>query len=90
MLCLEDCLELCELEQDEVAAIAEHEHVPIIVAAEIGCQLLKTDEGITRLHRMILDDIETALEHGHTEHAGELLCTYQQFRHAHPLPISSC
>ncbi|MBW7902646.1 MAG: hypothetical protein H3C26_14285 [Rhodocyclaceae bacterium] len=89
MLCLEDCLELCELEQDEVVAIAEHEHVPVIVAAELGCQLLKTDEGVARLHTMILDDIEDALEHGHTERAGELLCTYQHFRHAHPLPISS-
>jgi len=36
MLTREDCLALCELSEDEVAAIAEHEHVPEIVAMEMG------------------------------------------------------
>lgn len=90
MLCLEDCLEFCELDQDEVAAIAEHEHVPIIVAAEMGSTLLKSEEGVARLHIMILDDIESALEHGRVEHAGELAATYQHFQRAHPIqPIQS-
>ena len=60
MLSLEDCLEFCDLEQDEVAAIAEHEHVPTIVAAELGCELLKSEAGVARLHTMILDDIQVA------------------------------
>lgn len=85
MLCLEDCLEFCELEQDEVAAIAAHEHVPTIVAAEMGCELLKSEEGVARLHLMILSDIETALEEGHIDHAGKLASTYRQFQRAHPL-----
>lgn len=89
MLCLEDCLEFCELDQDEVEAIAEHEHVPTIVAAEMGCELLKSEEGLARLHVMILDDIETALEHGHVEHASELAATYQHFQLTHPLQQSS-
>ena len=88
MLCLEDCLDFCELDQDEIEAIAEHEHVPVIVAAEIGCELLKSDEGVVKLHTMILDDIEIALEHGRTEHAGELAMTYQHFQRAHPLQVS--
>jgi hypothetical protein len=86
MLCLEDCLDFCELEHDEVAAIAEHEHVPAIVAAEIGCELLKSEEGIARLHLMILDDIQAALDGGRAEHAGDLANTYLHFRRAHPLP----
>jgi len=89
MLSLEDCLEFCELEQDEVAAIAEHEHVPTIVAAEMGCTLLKSQDGVARLHCMILDDIHTALEHGNARHANELAATYQHFQRAHPLPSSS-
>ena len=88
MLCLEDCLDFCELDEGEIEAIAEHEHVPVIVAAEIGCELLKSDEGVVKLHTMILDDIELALEHGRTEHAGELAMTYQHFQRAHPLQIS--
>lgn len=89
MLCLEDCLDFCELDEDEVAAIAEHEHVPVIVAAEIGCELLKSEEGVARLHVMILDDIESALEHGRMEHADELATTYRHFQRAHPLQPSS-
>lgn len=89
MLCLEDCLDFCELDENEVAAIAEHEHVPIIVAAEIGCELLKSEEGVARLHVMILDDIESALEHGRVQHADELAATYRQFQRSHPLQLSS-
>jgi len=85
MLCLEDCLEFCELDADEIAAIAEHEHVPAIVAAEIGCELLKTPDGVAQIHRFFLDDIETALEHGRLEHAGELALAYRNFQSHHPL-----
>ncbi|MBI2308599.1 MAG: hypothetical protein HYU78_15025 [Rhodocyclales bacterium] len=89
MLCLEDCLDFCELDQDEVEAIAEHEHVPTIVAAEMGYELLKSDAGVARLHLMILDDIEIALKHGRVDHANELVCTYQHFQRSHPLQTSS-
>ena len=89
MLCLEDCLDFCELDADEVAAIAEHEHIPVIVAAELGCELLKSQEGVARLHVMMLDDIQSALNHGRMEHANELADTYRHFRSAHPLQISS-
>lgn len=85
MLCLEDCLDFCDLSADEVEAIAEHEHIPTIVAAEMGCELLKTDDGVARLHVMMLDDIEIALQHGHVAHANELADTYRRFRGAHPL-----
>jgi hypothetical protein len=85
MLCLDDCLDFCELERDEVDAIAEHEHVPSIVAAEIGSELLKSDVGVVKLHTMILEDIEIALAHGRTEHAQELAMTYRHFQSAHPI-----
>ena len=85
MLCLDDCLDFCELESDEVDAIAEHEHVPVIVAAEIGSELLKSDLGVVQLHTMILEDIEIALAHGRTEHAQELAMTYRHFQNAHPV-----
>lgn len=89
MLCLEDCLDFCELEPDEVEAIAEHEHIPPIVAAELGCQLLKSDDGVARLHVMMLDDIQIALSRGRVTHANQLADTYRNFRTAHPLQASS-
>lgn len=89
MLCLEDCFDFSDLAEDEVAAIAEHEHIPEIVAAELGNELLKTNTGVMQLHTMILEDIETALARGRLEHAAELATTYQHFQTTHPLLQSS-
>ena len=42
MLSLQDCLALCELTEDEVRAIAQHEHIPEIAAAEMGNYLARS------------------------------------------------
>jgi hypothetical protein len=36
MITLEDCIALCGLSEQEVQAIAEHEHIPEIAAAAMG------------------------------------------------------
>lgn len=64
MLTYQDCLALCELTPQEIAAIAEHEHVPEIIALELGNYLCKTSAGQARLHAMIVDDIRTARDRG--------------------------
>ncbi|MGB8363577.1 MAG: hypothetical protein ACLQUZ_18775 [Rhizomicrobium sp.] len=40
MISREDCLAMCGLDEGEVAAIAEHEHVPEIAAAALAGYLL--------------------------------------------------
>lgn len=64
MLCLEDCLALCELSEDEVLAIAQHEHIPEITAAELGNYLVHTPQGEMRIKDIIRDDIAEARAHG--------------------------
>jgi hypothetical protein len=44
VLSYEDCVGLSGLAPDEIAAIARHEHVPEIVAAEVGASLSGTEE----------------------------------------------
>ena len=44
MLTLKDCIAFCDLTEDEVKAIAEHERVPEIVAIELGQCLF--DDGL--------------------------------------------
>jgi hypothetical protein len=41
MISLEDCIGMCGLDADEVAAIGEHEHIPDIAAAALADYLLK-------------------------------------------------
>lgn len=60
MLTIQDCIELCGLEEDEIEAIAEHEHVPEIVAAELASYLVHCGDGMVRIRGMIRDDIDNA------------------------------
>jgi hypothetical protein len=64
MLCLEDCLALCELTEGEVLAIAQHEHIPAIAAAELGYYLVRTPAGEMRIKSIIRDDIADARVRG--------------------------
>ena len=60
MLTMEECIALSELTEEEIAAIAEHEHVPEIVALELGNYLVHTASGQRRIKAMIADDIRHA------------------------------
>ena len=61
MLTLEDCISLCGLSEEEVLAIAEHEHIPKIAATELGNYLVSTPEGEFYIKAMIRDDIAHAV-----------------------------
>ena len=60
MLSLQDCLALCELTEDEVRAIAQHERIPEIAAAEMGNYLARSPDGELRIKEMIREDIRAA------------------------------
>lgn len=64
MLSLEDCLALCELSEEEVLAVAHHEHLPEIAAAELANYLVHTPEGEMRIKTIIRDDIAEACAGG--------------------------
>ena len=60
MLSLQDCLDFADMTESELAAIATHEHIPPIVALELGNQLLRTPQGLKKLRQFIVDDIAAA------------------------------
>ena len=84
MLNYEDCLAMSDLTEEEVAAIAEHEHIPQMAAAAMGNYLVHTPEGVPMLKRMIVEDIEEAKATGHWEHALELKMVLRHFVETHP------
>jgi hypothetical protein len=88
MLTLNDCLAMSGLDEDEVAAIAEHEHLPLIIAAELAQYLCATTAGDGAVERMIRDDIADALARHDHVHAAKLCLVLQHFRetHAHAAP----
>lgn len=84
MLSFEDCVGLSDLDEEEIAAIAEHEHVPEIVAAEMGCCLAHAPKGEARIEHIIEDDIEMAQRHGHPQEARHWKEVLDHFIAAHP------
>lgn len=84
MLSFEDCVALSGLTEDEIDAIAQHEHLPEIVALELGNYLLHQPDGTLKIRRMILDDIADAEKSGNAERLLVLKATLQHFLDTHP------
>ncbi|MBT5415007.1 MAG: hypothetical protein HOH66_15250 [Rhodospirillaceae bacterium] len=84
MLTYQDCVALCDLTEAEIRAIAEHEHVPYIVAAEIGNYLVHNADGTPMIRRMILDDLNTARSRGDARREVELKLVLKHFIETHP------
>lgn len=84
MLSLQECLDFSGLSEEEIDAIAEHEHVPEIVAAEIGATLLQTHAGVCLLRLYLAESIEHARCRGQFDKATRLEHLLRRFGEAHP------
>jgi hypothetical protein len=84
MLTLEDCLALCDLTEDEILAIAEHERIPEMAAVELGNYLVHCPDGDLCIKSMIKDDIASALAAGNRHHALALKLVLRHFVVQHP------
>jgi hypothetical protein len=84
MLSQEDCMAMCGLERREIAAIAEHEHLPEIQAAALASCLLRDPDGVKIIRQIIADDITNAIECNRLTHADDLFRTLREFIGRHP------
>ncbi len=79
MLTLNDCIALSDLTKREVDAIAEHEHIPEIIAAELGNYLAHTPEGRQAIRAIIRDDIAAAQARNDHLHSAKLKLVLRHF-----------
>jgi len=86
MLSIRDCLDYCDLTDDEVALIAEHECIPDAAAAQVVCGLVQTPEGVLMLTNFMLDLVERANERGDDAKAAKAKSVCARFMADHPLP----
>jgi hypothetical protein len=84
MLTLDDCIGLCELTEDEVLAIAEHERIPEIAAVEFAHYLLRTQDGELAIKAIIRDDIAHAIARCDRERERALKTLLRNFVLQHP------
>ena len=82
MITLEDCLAFCGLTEEEVLAIAEHEHMPEIAAA--AEYLTNQEHGTEKIRDMIVDDICAAQARDDKELVLTLLHVLHHFLRTHP------
>lgn len=85
MLSIEDCIAFSELSEEEILAIAEHEHIPEIVAAEMGNYLVHTPDGEVRVRAIIVDDIREAQRCENRERALALKLILKHYLGGHPV-----
>jgi hypothetical protein len=84
MLTFEDCLGLCGLSEEEVQAIADHEHIPEMAALELGNYLCRTPDGEQCIKGMIRDDIAHARASGNRDRELALKLVICNFILQHP------
>lgn len=84
MISRDDILDMCGLDEREVEALCEHEHIPEAAAAAYGAWLLTRPEGAQRIAQMIRDDIRAAWSEGNRAHAQELCAALRHFVATHP------
>jgi hypothetical protein len=84
MISLIDAIGLSDLTEEEVAALAEHEHVPEMVAATLGAYLLHEAHGPETIRDMMMDDIRAAVRRRDFGHARQLMAALRHFLAEHP------
>ncbi len=84
MITLEDCIAFCGLTEEEVLALAEHEHMPEVAACALAEYLLKQEHGPEKIRDMIVDDVRAAQARGDRQHVQTLLHVLHHFLKAHP------
>ena len=84
MLSLEDIMGMCECSREEIEAIAIHEHLPDAIASEMAEYLIRCPDGVLKIRRIILDDIEHARTRGRHDQAEKLNDVLLHFVARHP------
>jgi len=86
MLSYKDCRDFCEFEDDEIAAVAEHEHLPRMLALAYAEHLIHKKDGVPALKKILQDDIAAAqrrYDHVKVKHLHQVL---EHFVLTHPEP----
>jgi DNA repair protein RadC len=85
MITLEDCVGFCGLTEQEVLAIAEHEHLPEIAATALAQYLLSQEHGTEKVRDIIVNDIRRAqVNGGNKAKVLTLLHVLHHFLKTHP------
>ena len=84
MLSLRDCLDYCDLTDEEVAIFAEQARIPKVAAAQVMCGMAQTPEGVQLLNRYLREAEDKARRAGKAEKAVRVHEAHAHFMATHP------
>ncbi len=84
MLTFQDCLELAAVTEEEVAAIARHERIPLMLALELGAHLMRSPEGMGEARQLFVDTVREARARHDCDDCVQLGRVLDHFLATHP------
>jgi len=84
MITIKECLDYSDLTEDEVAVIAEHEHLPFACAAQLACGLAASHDGAEVLHCLLKNAVCDAENCGHAKALEKARSACAQYEANHP------
>lgn len=57
MLTLRDCLDFADWDEADLAAVARHQHLPMMIAAQLSQHLTRTGQSETLLARVLAEEV---------------------------------
>ena len=87
MITLDDMEDMCALTRDEIAQVAEHEHITLEAAVAEAETLMHEHGGPQHVQTMLSQDIRAALHADNVAEAKRLFAVLRGFVTAHPEAI---
>ncbi len=84
MITLDDMEDMCSLTREEIAQLADHEHITLEAAVAEAEGLMHVHGGPQHVHAMLCEDIRTALHADDTDKAKRLFAILRGYVTAHP------
>ncbi len=84
MLTYEECVGFTDFCEEDVAFLAEHEHMPEMVACELATCLQTTPEGLRTLRRFMEEDLVLATRKHKRERVAVIGRVISRFDQQHP------
>lgn len=84
MLTLQDCIAFSGLTPDQLDAIARHQHLPAVIAAEWAETVLESEDGVRLVEAVLLEEVACARAAGKRDLAERLRRGLDEFQHDHP------
>lgn len=88
MLTLDDCIAFGDLTKTQLEAVAHHEHVPLIIAAEMMENIADTCEGCELVTGILRDEMKEARDKGDFRKVDCYRHALQDFLANHTVPDS--